>query len=90
MEFHCETKFQKFQIVCVKTVIRERRICFTSVIFTSHLLVSRHTGCVVHYSNLQSLLIKYLMNGTGQFPVLWCSTVYKTILDVCVCALLKL
>lgn len=44
---------------------------------TSHLLVSRYIICVVHFANLPSILIKHLINGIEEFPVLWCSTVYK-------------
>lgn len=46
---------------------------------TSHLLVSRYIICVVLFANLPSILIKHLINGIEEFPVLWCSTVYKKI-----------
>jgi len=43
---------------------------------TSHSLVSRYGSCVEHSANLQSVLMKHLMNGIEEFPVLRCSTIY--------------
>lgn len=76
MVFHCETKFQNSFHYNTCNIKMYKLKCFISI-KTSHLLVSRCISCVVHIANLQSILIKHLRSGIEEFPVLWCSTVYK-------------